>query len=416
MKRIVSVLLCTISIFVFVCGCEFSPARFFEQIFPRENTSVSIDSIDAKTLTPAKIDTADKTLCYNTLSKDQQKIYATLLTAANDMVKGWIKLPVSTKYFEADIMTAVYAIEGDHPEIFWLDTTHLVKQINSGEESAVYFAFEAKNDTDSCAYLFSKKERDEMSKRLEQKIEEIAKEMEFLGRFDKELYINDYLCNNIVYTEDDGSNLCYTAYGALIDGKAVCSGYAKAAQLLLKKAGIENVLCYGISKEENHVWNMVKLDDEWYHLDITWNDDDQNDFHTYEYFNVTSDRIKEDHTIFEMYSNIPISEVKVPDSYNFFDSQADAERYNYYEYNFLELNGNNYEALAKSVYHDFMSGNEYTQFIVYDQKQLEGFKSKAQTSVTSLLYAIYKLNYADSKEIMIKEYCVVDNIVLLFWR
>lgn len=68
-----------------------------------------------------------------------------------------------------------------------------------------------------------------------------------------------------------------TAYGALINGKAVCEGYARALKVLLDKMNVENVLVNGylLSNEnalEPHMWNYVKLENKWYAIDPTLND------------------------------------------------------------------------------------------------------------------------------------------------
>lgn len=62
----------------------------------------------------------------------------------------------------------------------------------------------------------------------------------------------------------------YSAYGALVDGDAVCQGYALAFKLLLDEMEIESVITS--SAAMNHAWNMVKLGEAWYHVDVTWDD------------------------------------------------------------------------------------------------------------------------------------------------
>lgn len=62
----------------------------------------------------------------------------------------------------------------------------------------------------------------------------------------------------------------YSAYGALVMGDAVCQGYAEAYQYLLEKIGIESILCN--SQEINHVWNIVYINGNSYHIDVTWDD------------------------------------------------------------------------------------------------------------------------------------------------
>lgn len=61
-----------------------------------------------------------------------------------------------------------------------------------------------------------------------------------------------------------------TAYGALVKRTAVCEGYTEAYQLLLREVGIENYSCY--SAKLNHIWNIVYIDNQPYHVDVTWDD------------------------------------------------------------------------------------------------------------------------------------------------
>ncbi len=60
------------------------------------------------------------------------------------------------------------------------------------------------------------------------------------------------------------------AIGVFRDKKAVCQGYTQALYVIAKALGIEMDICY--SEEKSHMWNYVKLDGKWYHMDMT-NDD-----------------------------------------------------------------------------------------------------------------------------------------------
>ena len=85
--------------------------------------------------------------------------------------------------------------------------------------------------------------------------------------------IHDYIINNTKYDQDrsDKNNIKYksdTAYGALIEGHALCGGYTDAMMLFLEKFNIKSYK----KSSENHVWNYIYLDDKWYNLDLTWDD------------------------------------------------------------------------------------------------------------------------------------------------
>lgn len=91
---------------------------------------------------------------------------------------------------------------------------------------------------------------------------------------DKIKSIHDYIINHTEYdtlkTENikDTTYQSNTAYGVLIEGYGICSGYSDAMKLFLDKLNIVN---YKISNDQ-HIWNLVSLDDGWYHLDLTWDD------------------------------------------------------------------------------------------------------------------------------------------------
>lgn len=65
-------------------------------------------------------------------------------------------------------------------------------------------------------------------------------------------------------------NAVYTSYGAFVNHRAVCQGYALAFKVLMDRAGIPCV--YASSVEMSHAWNMVSIGGRWYHVDCAWDD------------------------------------------------------------------------------------------------------------------------------------------------
>nr|WP_279233260.1 transglutaminase domain-containing protein [Hathewaya massiliensis] len=131
--------------------------------------------------------------------------------------------------------------------------------------------------------------------------------------FEKELALHDYIVKTVEYDKSvlDSNELKkyipenHSPYGPIILHKGVCEGYAKAMFVLLNKAGVqcEVVVGEGINSlgkslgKGGHAWNIVKLDGEWYNLDVTWDDPGVNidDSISYVYFNLTDEEIKRDH-------------------------------------------------------------------------------------------------------------------------
>lgn len=119
-----------------------------------------------------------------------------------------------------------------------------------------------------------------------------------MSEFERERILHDRLAAKVQYAESANA---HNAYGALVEGIAVCEGYAEALQCLLHATGIQSLIALGSSinpgtgSPEGHAWNIVRIDGSYYHTDLTWNDQDGFLFHAY--FNLTDAAITEDHTV-----------------------------------------------------------------------------------------------------------------------
>jgi len=94
--------------------------------------------------------------------------------------------------------------------------------------------------------------------------------------FEREVYIHDYLIKNIKYTDNTSGNDGYirSIYGGLIKGEGVCEAYARSFQALMLKLGVETYLISGKASGVDHLWNIIKLNNNYYHVDLTWDDND----------------------------------------------------------------------------------------------------------------------------------------------
>lgn len=141
-------------------------------------------------------------------------------------------------------------------------------------------------------YAYSKEESDRMEQELGEKVNRIlSKRPVGASTFELVKYFHDTIIENCVY--DLNAPYCATAYGALVKGRALCQGYSQAMALLCSRAGIENCIVTGFAGEE-HMWNMVRMDSGWYHIDVTWDDPAVNgnyDSLIYDYFGLTDEEI-----------------------------------------------------------------------------------------------------------------------------
>ena len=117
---------------------------------------------------------------------------------------------------------------------------------------------------------------------------------------EKVFYVHEWLVQNIAYDREhlsDDVQDDHNLRGALLEGTAVCDGYAKTYALTLRKLGITGVLV--TSKDIGHAWNMVELDGNWYQVDCTWDDpvdgSDQLGYCTHKHLLCTTEEMNTNH-------------------------------------------------------------------------------------------------------------------------
>ncbi|MDO5702672.1 MAG: transglutaminase domain-containing protein, partial [Lachnospiraceae bacterium] len=104
--------------------------------------------------------------------------------------------------------------------------------------------------------------------------------------------IYDYVCSNVRYDythlNDPNYLLQFTAYGALINGTAVCQGYAVLLYRMLLEAGIDCRVIQGVGGTdgytERHAWNIIKIGSLYYCADATWDSPGDGSAVTHSYF------------------------------------------------------------------------------------------------------------------------------------
>ncbi len=165
-------------------------------------------------------------------------------------------------------------------------TLNVVQNVDTGDAISLSIDYSLDEDTtDDLLY--------ELDLKTQEILAGITGEM---TDWDKVKYFHDYIILNTTY--DLNAPNPYSIYGALIEGRAVCEGYAKSFSYLASKVGIETILVTGYAGTEKHMWNMVKLGNNWYHIDLTWDDpvtslDD--DYIQYDYFCIDTNEIKITH-------------------------------------------------------------------------------------------------------------------------
>ncbi len=225
---------------------------------------------------------------YTTLSGNAKYVYEQLVAGVNCTVPlATIDLDYDKGVSIEDVRRAVSVFIGDYPECFWMRN----KYTYSHRDGVIVGILPT--------YSFTGDALIEARVKLNSAVEAIMADLPNGSNYEKALYLHDLLAKRVEYQEVGEHQ---TAYGALVDGKAVCAGYAVAYHLLLREAGIRACTLSGVSYDPstgvavNHAWNMVWLDaDTCVYTDVTW--DDQGDELYHYYFNLSLAEIGTDHLV-----------------------------------------------------------------------------------------------------------------------
>lgn len=111
--------------------------------------------------------------------------------------------------------------------------------------------------------------------------------------------IYDYVCAHVTYDyaslESGTGKKQYTAYAALINGTAVCQGYSNLIYRMMLMAGIDCRIISGIGNGGNHAWNIVKVGNQYYNIDVTWDAELAQNGSDYRYYLLGSAAFDESH-------------------------------------------------------------------------------------------------------------------------
>ncbi len=259
----------------------------------------------------------------NTLNEEQTEIYNRLVYDIEAYKTEFEFENIS----DNDLKAAYYAVLDDHPEYFWMGKSFSYSVSTFEDYSAITASPNCMSkDPDKIKALQSG-----VSNIVDQIVENASAKSD---PYEKLLYVHDYIIDHTTYdsetlylinaNQNEGLLNASTVYGCLVEHKAICSGYSATFQLILNRLGID---CYRVSgtrvsEQGPHQWNFLKLDDEYYYTDVTWDDpvkENNEPSKTYEYFLISDDDLFRTHTLD---NERPVPECK-------------GTRYNYYVYNGL---------------------------------------------------------------------------------
>lgn len=194
----------------------------------------------------------------------------------------------------------------DHPELFYLTGYSFTKYMRGSNIEKI---------TLSGNYTMTRKEMEEKNLEVAAYIDSFTSQYDGpVDDYEKVKFVYEHLIKSTEYDMDVVNN--QNILSVIEEGKTVCQGYAKTMQLILNKMGVFCILSEGIVKgTESHVWNIVKIDDKYYHVDATWGDasymieDGAGDFEApeinYDYLCIPDKEIKKTH-VFKDNIELPV--------------------------------------------------------------------------------------------------------------
>lgn len=259
---------------------------------------------------------------YNQLDEKSRIIYRAFESNKEQMKTGTYQIELGTSF--SDILSqsngqeklgeyyqsAIEAYTYDNPEIFYLSPKKMFLNIETttrGENSTYNVYINSGNEANYLAEEFNSKQAiDQAFAQIEQVKNQIMQNKTG-NTYEDIKMVHDYLVDNINYDSSLSKQNIYSIYGALVNRECVCEGYARAFKYLLDELNIPCVMVIGTGtnsqgETENHAWNYVQLNGNWYAVDATWDDPvvigggTASEESRYKYFLVGREVIDQDHS------------------------------------------------------------------------------------------------------------------------
>ena len=243
-----------------------------------------------------------------------------------------------------DFDMLMFLLNYDCPELIQLngDYSPIYADESEANVSGVYFT-----------YNMGESDCEEYTNELHLFFEELKADTGDMSEIEKEKYVYDMILNGCVY--DDTEAYSGTVYGTLIGHIGRCEGICKSFMWCMRELDIECMCVSGVPKWETdavyagHSWNIVKIDGEYYQLDLTidnlrylWSD---KNYPNYGFFNVNDEFNDRTHEIYDFYKKLDVPE-------------CTSENVNYHKMNdlFVYADGDIEQQVKKILENNFSEG------------------------------------------------------------
>ena len=341
---------------------------------------------------------ADK-FYYGVLAEEEKQIYKQVYQG---IMNHQDEIYIHGVDWETAYLTISYIMK-DFADIFWIDGA--AECSTYGEE---YMVLEPN-------YVYTLEERTQRETEIEAVVSTILSQIpEEYTDYEKIKFVYEYLVNTVDYMDDatDSQNI----YSTFVNKQTVCAGYAKANQYLLNELDVFCMYVTGTSSETKegeagHAWNIVKADENYYIVDVTWADPvDEDD----------GDQTEEDMFVEPMvYEYLCCSQEAVEETH-FKEEGFPYPECNSNELEYYRLNGRYYEAIndaefQKTMKADIKAKAPYTQFKFANtdlaNTAREMFLGDWMQDITNYYCELYNVETMSYYSELIEEY----NRITIYW-
>ena len=278
---------------------------------------------------------------YSILDEESRKVYRQLAAGIESFQEKIPIDPISQEQLEK-VMRVLMA---DHPEYFWTDGTssYTYQELPGGS---------IQNMEVQPEYQVAGQEARDLQNQIEAKADQWIQGAPQGDTYERIKYVYETLIDQVEYQEDSPQN--QNIRSVFLEGKTVCMGYSKAAQYLLNRMGIFCTLVTGTvtgEKPSSHAWNLVKIKDQYYYMDVTWgnpgylNPVENDAYISYSYLCCNWDTLAPTH--------VPDDTIPLP--------SCEDDSYNYYKNKGRWYDSFDWDQIYKVIQSDLVQGAEMTE-------------------------------------------------------
>lgn len=163
-----------------------------------------------------------------------------------------------------------YAFKNDHPEIWYVKYFYPVSIETEGKQLSTIVELDPR-------YLGNRLDLEESMEIYHEQLDtlnlfvnSVIEGIPSGDEYTKAKYVYEFLCEKYNYNEEGARKL----FDLTNANETMCEGYATMFYYILKQAGFDvaRISAGPEDVEQGHEWNLIKLDDEYYYVDVTWGD------------------------------------------------------------------------------------------------------------------------------------------------